>query len=219
MDMEPLPVGAAELVEDGEGLAAAVPLAASEMDQLQVAVRDTRRDSLGVTLGEKEGLGEALALEVSLPLAAGLKLGLGLLLCAPDTDALGLLLALLLGRVEPEGEPERDALAHKVADALPLPAALPVPLEGVEVGVAEAHSESLGLPEKLPLPLLLGEPLLLPLPLAEVPALEEGEGEAREEAEALSEADAVPVALGLREGLAVVVPARPMEGVVVLVVE
>ena len=218
-EMEPLSVGAAEFVEDGEGLAAPVPLAASEMDQLQVAVMVTRRDSLGVTVGEKEGLSEALALGVSLPLAAGLKLGLALLLGAPDADALRLLLALLLGRVEPEGEPECDALAHNVAEALLLPAALPVPMEGVEMDVAEAHSESLGLPEKLPLPLLLGEPLLLLLPLAEAHALEEGEGEAPEEAEALSEAEPVPVALGLREGLAVVVPPRAVEGEGVLVEE
>ncbi len=60
MEKEAVPDGAAEIVEDGEGLAAPVPLATSEMDHVQVPVRVTRRDSLGDTVGEKEGLCEAL---------------------------------------------------------------------------------------------------------------------------------------------------------------
>lgn len=63
-EIEPLSEGAAEFVEDGEGLAAAVLLAASEMDQLQVAVRETRRDSLALIVGEKEGVGEVAPVSV-----------------------------------------------------------------------------------------------------------------------------------------------------------
>ena len=63
-DVEPLSVGAAVLVVEKEALGEPVLLAVSVGAVLGVAGRVTRRDSLALIVGEKEGVGEVAPVSV-----------------------------------------------------------------------------------------------------------------------------------------------------------